>query len=247
MCCFSGKVRFVADTKIFARFADASRQLLIYKMRFGADTDLAMVLPIPTPTASPENDLRFIDLKEYSNIFDDMHRAFPVPIMGRAPLSRAMPDAKSAEKKLDVVEVGDYIASFVPTLKDFSRLDEKFRIAQDSWDKLPSYRDFGFAVFQLKAGNRDVHPMAFEFTSRHPSRLFFPTVHIHDNKVHERARFDHTLYCQHAKLGWVNWQQSTGPASKTVNIAKAKGIVAADQPLYRKTMRGVLTNEDIYV
>lgn len=36
----------------------------------------------------------------------------------------------------------------------------------------------------------------FEFPTRHPDRLFFPTLHIHDGAVKPFARFAHTLYAQ---------------------------------------------------
>ncbi len=38
---------------------------------------------------------------------------------------------------LSVQQVGDYIASFVPTMADFSRLDPQFLIPKETWDKIP--------------------------------------------------------------------------------------------------------------
>ena len=61
---------------------------------------------------------------------------------------------------------------------------------------MPDYRRFGFAVFKLKPGAQTVHPMAFEFPTSLGAQVFSPTVHVHDNKVHARAKFDHVLYCQ---------------------------------------------------
>src|SRR5690606_16069404 len=104
---------------------------------------------------------------------------------------------------LAVHEVGDFVASFVPTLADFRRLDPQFVIPQESWDKIPEYSDYGFAVFQLKSLVGNPHPMAFEFTTRWPDRIFFPTVHIHDGEVHDREEFDHTLYLQHPEFDRV--------------------------------------------
>jgi hypothetical protein len=46
--------------------------------------------------------------------------------------------------KLEVIQVGDFEASFVPTVKDFSRLDERFRLPSAVWD-LPN-RDTFLAV-----------------------------------------------------------------------------------------------------
>ena len=49
MCCFSQPVDYVAGTNIFARPAKAGGQYLVYSMTLKAGTDLAMILPIPTP------------------------------------------------------------------------------------------------------------------------------------------------------------------------------------------------------
>ena len=79
----------------------------------------------------------------------------------------------------------------MPTVKDFARLDERFKLPPSTWDDLPGYKDYGFAVFKLKKGEQKVHPMAFEFPRGDTRKLFFPTVHIHDGKVHQTAGFDH--------------------------------------------------------
>ena len=44
--------------------------------------------------------------------------------------------------------------------------------------------------------DNDVHPIAFEFPTRDPSRLYFPTVHVHDGAYNDTAGFYHRLYCQ---------------------------------------------------
>src|SRR5262245_50065328 len=196
MCCFSQNVDVVADTNIFARGSADGRQFLVYSMRFAAVQDLAMILPIPTPPNSPENAVRFINLEKYPDLFDDLRAGFPVP--------RSKNGAKSDKddappKKLAVVEVGSFVASFVPTVKDFARLDAQFRLPDGVWDKLPQYKEFGFAVFKLKKpekGTQKVHPMAFEFPRALKDVLLFPTVHIHDGTVPAKAGFDHALFCQ---------------------------------------------------
>ncbi len=73
---------------------------------------------------------------------------------------------KTDSKVLEVKKVGKFDASFVPAIKDFSRMDERFRLPMGVWDKLPMYKEYGFAVFQLmkeEKGAQKVHPMAFEF------------------------------------------------------------------------------------
>jgi hypothetical protein len=247
MCCFSQHVEHVANTNIFARPSKDGRQVVVYSMMLKADKELAMILPIPTPKASKEDAVSFINLEKFPTFFDELKAGFPEP-----PRPRAKSDAKDLplplpEPKLKVVEVGSFVASFVPTVKDFSRLDEQFRLPEGTWDKLPAYKEYGFAVFKLKKGEQKVHPMAFEFPRADPRKLFFPTVHIHDGKVHERADFDHALYCQGADTG-MRWEESPRPASMFMtNIDKAQGIVDGKEHVYRKKLVGTYTNQDTWV
>ena len=128
MCCFSKPVYYVAGTNIFARPAKGDRQYLVYSMTLKAGSDLSMILPIPTPQASKEDAVAFISLEKYPEFFDEMRLGFPERLPRAAGLGRGK--AKSAEDhRLKVVEVGSFVASFVPSVKDFSRLDEQFRLA----------------------------------------------------------------------------------------------------------------------
>jgi hypothetical protein len=158
---------------------------------------------------------------------------------------------KAAAPKLAVVQVGNFEASFVPTSHDFSRLDERFRLPKDAWKKLPEYESFGFTVFKLKPGNATIHPMAFSFARQNANSLFFPTVHIHDGKVHSKADFDHALYCQphpdqHLDLHG-QWQESRGHARSFVEVRLTKGVVVPGQHCYKRQLRGHLPNKDTYV
>src|SRR5262245_34353387 len=185
MCCFSRRVEKVANTSIFARASKDDRQYLVYSMTLSAKEDLAMILPIPTPKNTDEDAVKFISLKDYPAFFKDMARGFVPP--GAALGGRGKKKSDSPEPKLKVVEVGSFEASFVPGVRDFARLDERFRLPAGTWDDLPAYKEFGFAVFKLKSGEKEIHPMAFEFPRRNKKELFFPTVHIHDGKVHKSA------------------------------------------------------------
>jgi hypothetical protein len=166
------------------------------------------------------------------------------------------PNSRDGSKKpkptLEVVKVGSFEASFVPTIKDFSRLDERFRLPTEVWDKLPMYEDFGFAVFQLmkeERGAQKVHPMALEFPRAKPKQLFFPTVHIHDGTVHAKAHFDHFLFCQaSAGENVMMWEESTQPVGMFMKKHEAgEGILEPDAHCYRKVLFGDLTNEDTLV
>lgn len=248
MCCFSRPVRSVSATNIFARPDDNDRQFLVYSMSLRADKDLAMILPLPVQTPVGEKDVQFIDLKGYAEFFHDLHLGFPLPPDTLSELSFSNTRSSAARKKLEVFQVGEFEASFVPSQKDFSRLDERFRLPASVWEKLPDYEASGFAVFKLKPGAMTVHPMAFSFIRRDATTLFFPTVHIHDGTVHSKAKFDHTLYCQphrdhHFALG-QDWTESSGPASRFMRVNGAKGVIEADQHCYKRELRGNLPNRD---
>ena len=159
--------------------------------------------------------------------------------------------------------MGDFEASYVPTLNDWDRLDERFRIPASLFDAIPAYRDFGFAVFKLRASHRKpwfgflglnyvtqtIHPMAFDFPRANRDRIFFPTVHVHDGKVHPMATFDHTLYCQtgDATKNLADWEESAGTARKFMDLGKARGVVQADGPCYKKDIWGKHRNDDIWL
>jgi hypothetical protein len=252
MCCFSRPIDLVADTNIFARAGKGGRQYLVYAMTMSAKEDLAMILPIPTPKASKEDAVKFISLEKYPEFFTHLRAGFPVPKDDSRGDNSLGPKPGSAPLK--VVEVGAFEASFVPTVKDFSRLDERFRLPTEIWDNLPQYKDYGFVVFKLKKTEKEkdkskVHPMAFEFPRANPKKLFFPTVHIHDGKVHDKAGFDHALYCQQSGEEdlLMKWEESPQPAGLFMKIDKCEGLLDKDGHCYRRELHGKLKNEDIIV
>lgn len=249
MCCFSRPVDLVADTNIFARPSRLGRQFLVYSMKFSAVEDLAMILPIPTPRNSPDDAVRFINLEKYPEFFDDLKNGFPVPKSkndSRGPAAGGL----GLGAPLAVVQVGKFVASFVPAVKDFDRLDKQFRLPEGVWAKLPQYKEFGFAVFKLnksekKGSEQKVHPMALEFPRADKDVLFFPTVHIHDGSVPAKAKFDHALFCQGESP--ARWEESPGHAMSFVKIKEAQGLVEPNAHVYRKVMKGTFENKDVGV
>lgn len=247
MCIFSQAVRHVGATRIFARGV-GDRQRLAYAMDFAAAEELAMILPIPVPVGSAEDAVRFVDLSGYEKLFDDLRAAFPVP-QSRS-LSFGAP-APAALAILEVHRVGAFDASFVPTAGDFARLDPRFQLPESLLSTVPAYRDWGFAVFALRPSVGDgatehVHPMAFDFPRRDPSRLFFPTVHVHDGSVHARAVFDHELYAQGDASRLSTWERSPLQTSSSVDVSRAQGLVDGDAPLHRRSLQGMLENADTW-
>ena len=248
MCCFTQPVRHVSGTKIFARPTEHTRQLIVYSMTIDADEDLAMVLPLPVKSSATENEVEFIELKSYEKFFDDMEKGFPIHANDVKWVTNALPAA--AIEKLKVVTVGNFEASFVPTVGDFARLDKRFRLPPGTWSKLPAYKTYGFAVFKLKAGEHRFHPMAFSFPRKDARKLFFPTVHIHDGKVHEEADFDHALYAQATPFerpATFQWTETDAQASRFMSIPKSKGIVVPDEHCYKHELRGTLRNQDTFL
>ena len=261
MCCFGGSakvIKYVGATNLFAR-ASGERQLLVYSMSVAASEPVAMILPLPVPPGPAEDAVRFIDLHGYATLFDDLDRGFPEITLSlpksRSLLARSAP----APAPLKVHKVGAFEASFVPSLADFNRLDPRFRMSDAVWRALPQYADWGFCVFKLidlkrrwfgGADRRTIHPMAFEFPRRDPSRLFFPTVHVHDGAVHEEAAYDHTLYYQAehalpANLGAWLTQTSPTAAQAFLDVPRSAGIIDGAAPVHRLGITGNQRNTDV--
>ena len=257
MCIFTLPVLSVGDTRIFARFSGAGTQFLAYQMTYESEQENAMILPIPVRQPAKEDSVRFIDLEAYDDLLDVLDDGFP--IKPRVSLGcGGMKFTATNDSALKVVEVGNYIASFIPTLGDFDRLEARFRLPKDVWDQIPQYEDYGFVVFQLKEGNQKPHPMAFEFETRDEQELFFPTVHIHDGEVHDKEYFHHLLYMQHAgfdsRVGdYINADvpdRATGVirsdkvAGEFCKTEKTDGVVLDDLLVHRKIVEGNLKNVD---
>ena len=101
------------------------------------------------------------DLSHYEKFFDDLGRGFP---QKAPPISfGCSKSANNLEKKesLEVFQIGNYVGSFVPTIAEFSQLDERFGLPAATWDQIPEYNDYSFAVFQLSEGSLRPHPMEF--------------------------------------------------------------------------------------
>lgn len=249
MCCFSRPIRSVTGTNIFARSGPNSRQYVVYSMRLNTAEDVAMILPIPIKQGTGEQAVHFIDLHDYPTLFDDLRLTLypPPPAQGTLGMKGA---ATASARPLEVHEVGSFEASYVPTVHDFSRLDPRFRLPDSAWDKLPQYRKYGFTVFRLKKGLKTIHPMAFDFPRADAARLFFPTVHIHDGKVHDTASFDHFLYSQKSegdRFSLATWKESNGLASASVRTRLTQSIVLPNNHLYLHVMRGRMPNQDTWI
>ena len=262
MCCFSvaspvgwlarlfERPVHVSATNIFARMAAPGVQALAYSMNLSTKQPVAMVLPLPVAPGSGEDAVTFVDLSAHPQMFVQLAELFEIaPTRSKGGLQLFSPQAAPT---LVVHKVGAFVASYVPTRADFSRLDPRFRMPDVLFDAVPHYADHGFAVFQLEPGTVTVHPMALTFPTRDPSRLFFPTVHVHDGRFHAKAKFDHALYYQTPRC---TQRAETLPYGAFENDAVGwmvpekdyAGLVTAEQPMLRRTLRGKLDNTDTWV
>lgn len=221
----------LSGTNIFCRWLPDGRQALVYGMNIEAEEALAMVLPLPLPPGSADDAVRFVDM-QYPKFFVEMNDGFPaITVMQAAPRGGFGGGGSTKSRpQLEVHKSGDFVASFVPSIDDFDRLDPRFRLAPTVWNDLPTYADWGFAVFTLaepahdkgilqrlfkKDEQRTIRPMSLTFPSRFDA-LFFPTVHVHDGQVHAVADFDHFLYWQATDRAAV--VQNRLPEQKVVEI-----------------------------
>jgi hypothetical protein len=228
-------------------------------MDVALDTELAMVLPLPVPPRPADDAVAFVNLEGYERFFGDLAVAFP-PMFQAAAKGFARAPVPQARPTLVVHDVGSFEASFVPTLADFVRLDERFRMPDGIWEGLPAYADWGFAVFQLKpkkglfglggAKKQSIQPMAFSFPTRGAEEsLYFPLLHIHDGHVASHAQFDHALYCQADGVlaSTLGWTRSTGPLGTTVDAARARGLIDGGEGGFVHPLVGELRNQDLWL
>ncbi len=262
MCCFSGRVARVENTRIFARRVDGRTQALAYAMSVSAAEDLAMVLPLPTDPAVGEDAVSFVDLSAAPELFDALNTLYPTRAKGLAPQA-----LRASRQTLAVHTVGAFEASFVPAPEDFDRLDPRFRLAPSIADALCTRERFGFAVFQLRGLTpaapvpwwrrilssasapspraQAFHPMGLTFCSRAPESLFLPTVHVHDGTLPDTASFDHTLFVQ-GEVDDEDWRRSASSPNDDL-VRRAKGLLTGSELVWRREMKGELPNRDVRV
>lgn len=243
MCIFTEAVEDVNSTRIFCR-KEKNKQVIVYDMYLEAKTETAMVLPVPVNLNDFDNTVKFVDLSGYKEIFDDIEDLFPK--------RRGFPMQAVAAGSIDtlrVEDVGAYEASYVPTQNDFKRLDRRFHINENLFSQFPEYKNYGFVVFKLKPGKSQVHPMAFWFTTHVTDRLYFPTVHMHSDEIHNYDEFNHRLYAQGKII--INEEithtfKVTHTARLKDIVQKSKGIITTESEIFKQKLSGSLKNQDTW-
>lgn len=280
MCCFSGEVAEVTSTRIFARAIPDGSQVLAYDMMLDARQDVAMVLPLPTPAGAADDAVGFIDLSGYGDLFDDLDRAFPtahLPRGGSAMLSprsqlvvhdvgdfeASFVPARADFSRLDPrFRLSDAALDALPVGADWGFAVFKLKHTEPVTGPAPTPPPApGFFARLLHRPSepappppshpRRFHPMAFRFPRRDPSRLFLPTVHVHDGAVHEVATFDHELYVQQspppASVEAPTWLAQEKTVSEVIDVPRTAGLLVADEAVWKATLRGRLPNRDTWL
>lgn len=179
MCIISNSVSKVSDTKILVAVNEKTdRQLVVYSNKVdNASQNNAMILPVPMPET-----VKFINLSEYKNIFDDCKKSFYNPGRG-INLSNGF--EVSSKGLLEVFSIGSYVVSLAKSLSDLRRVDQSvFHLTEGCEGLLKNdYSDpvWGFIICKLNDGLEKYHP--FAYSHQLMDTIFVPTKHYHDHKV----------------------------------------------------------------
>lgn len=251
MCMFSQPIVHVGSTRILVTALSDSVHATVYRMSYEASAAVAMILPVPVLKGTGDDAITFVDLSDCRDFFPQLDLCFPLS-RGRGSGGYGGGGDSIPRSVLAVHEVGDYVASYVPSISEFNRLDPRFRLPPAAWETLPDYRDFGFAVFQLQPGGepRDVHPIAYRYPAERPGELFFPTVHLHDGgPAHPRADFDHILYSQPFREHSIDdedfWRFGAILPREVMDVGRTKGLIAGDRRIGRLVLEGEYPNGDL--
>lgn len=249
------------------------KQLVVYDTAFAARSELAMVLPVPVRRGAGDHAVTFVDLSQFPGFFDRLDTYFVAPFGMEGGLGAAPGAYRQAP--LVVHSVGLFEASYVPTRADFARLDPRFRLDDGVLDALGERSSYGFVVVKLarSAAVQRVHPIGFVFPSR-SSKLFFPTVHVHDGRVQSMVSFDHALYTTDAARAegfeayglregdelpereerfpgerWMDAGDGWRTAEFDHQVRGVEGtlVLAAGEKVYRHELGGVRGNDDSWV
>lgn len=197
MCIMASPVQSVTDTKIFVGRDDgSSRQLTVYEMSVQLQgltgKGNAMILPVPVSTAGASS----IELHDLSSA-PDFFKPF-VDVFAERSRGFSMNKSRGMDDALEVVRVGNYDVSVVPSVNDVKRLNTAvFDVSADTERTLSAEYALGFAfvVAQLRASG-DFHPLAY--THPYANALFVPTRHEHGRVGAEDdlPKWDHQIFYQ---------------------------------------------------
>lgn len=137
-----------------------------------------MILPVTNPES-----VKFIDLSNYKNIFDDCASCFRNPIQLNSYFSHSFNSSDDCPK-LKVFNNGSYKVSLAMNLDDLQRVDNNVFVLSKGCHKiLEKYKEkyWGFIICQLAKGNEYYHPFGYSHNIIN-NKVFIPTKHYHQKK-----------------------------------------------------------------
>jgi hypothetical protein len=180
MCLISTEIQKVSKTKILiAPNHNKTRQLTVYSNFVNNISESnAMVLPVPKP-----NSIQFIDLSEYSNLFEDCASCFYNPYKSKSlNFSTNSYNSRGDDKPLEVFNVGSYQVSLAKSLEQISRVDTRiFKLSEGLKQTLEMfyYQDYwGFIICKLAKGSETYHPFGYSHDII-DNKIYIPTRHYH--------------------------------------------------------------------
>lgn len=207
MCIFAKEVKQVSHTRILVAPTSNGRQLTIYenavtktRLKKGQHGGNAMILPCPSFNGSK---VELVDLSKHPNLFNNLDKLFPKlkhnkPAYSGNAKAKSKASDEEAEEELEVHNVGAYVVSIVPSIRDIIRLNKDvFTISISVEELLHRKYDTNFAfiicAFDITKGI-DPHPIGYVHDALSPTELFVPCKHEHGDGDTKTEHFDHTLF-----------------------------------------------------
>jgi hypothetical protein len=238
---FSRPVEAVADINIFARLS-GNRQLLVVALRMSSAVDTSFIIPLPVPRETETQPVRFLDISAGLGFFPGLRSGFQQKSNFR---ERRDADADEGAPTRRYIAAEPYEQCFVANINNFSVLEESAHFPAELSGAFSPYLDHAFAVFKLRAGhNVRVLPMALEFETRHPGKLYFPTYRFYDGNIYPSCRFDSSLFCQHAEQS--GWDETRTVVDTFMHMEELEGVLSPNRLVQCYGLNGELPNQDTY-
>jgi len=239
---FTSFVRQIGPTKFFARRVE-DKQFLACEFNYASDGITGLVIPVPVANAGRDRSVRIIDLSTYRNFFDHLSRVFP----REDPLTMKMLKVKTQPILQYVNHIGPI--TYWPTLAEFNeKVDPRFRLAQEFWNQLSYYQDWGFVSVVLPdtadTFNR-TFPFAFEFRTRLTDGMFIPTLELTNCHLSPATVFHHELYYQ-GKRRQLSDCPSSHLLEESIDYTRSRPLLV-EGPGFKRSLIGKFPNGDIVI
>jgi hypothetical protein len=234
---FTSFVKVIGPTKFFARRVE-DRQFLACEFSYASDGMTALVIPIPVSNTNRDRSVKVINLSTYRNFFDHLSRVFP----------RENTTKQKAQPILQYVNHIEPI-TYWSTLTEFNeKVDPRFKLAQEFWNQLSYYQDWGFVSVILPdtADNFNrTFPFAFEFKTRLPDGMFIPTLELSNCHLNASTVFHHELYYQ-GKRRQLSDCPSTHLLEESIDYTRSRPLLV-EGPGFKRSLTGKFPNGDVVI